>query len=119
MMTGVSALMAMRGARFWIRAGSSVLALGIVAAGGIVVWYRLVYNVWPGHGASARVHWCGRNYEYFGAPPQTWQQVSSHERLPIRAVGQYPPLGGHGRSCSLPPPPRHSGSPSARRCPAR
>jgi hypothetical protein len=40
MMTGVSALMAMRGARFWIRVGSSVLALAIVFA----VWYRLVYN---------------------------------------------------------------------------
>jgi hypothetical protein len=40
MMTGVSALMAMRGARFWIRIGSSALALAIVFA----VWYRLVYN---------------------------------------------------------------------------
>lgn len=44
MMTGVSALMAMRGARFWIRVGRSVLALAIVAAGGFAVWYHSVYN---------------------------------------------------------------------------
>jgi hypothetical protein len=93
MMTGVSALMAMRGARFWIRAGSGVLALAIVAAGGFAVWYRSVYNVWPGHGASARVHWCGRDYHYSGDPAQSWRQISSQAPWPIRQVGQYPPLG--------------------------
>jgi hypothetical protein len=89
MMTGVSTLMAMRGGRFWIRAGSSVLALAIVFVG----WYRLVYNVWPGMSASARVHWCGRNYEYFGGPAQNWRQISSQAPWPIHAVGLYPPLG--------------------------
>ena len=89
MMTGVSALMTMRGARFWIRAGSGVLALAIVFAG----WYRWVYNVWPGQGASARVHWCGRNYEHFGGPGRSWRQISSQERRPIHAVGMYPPFG--------------------------
>ena len=89
MMTGMSALLAMRGARFWIRVGSSVLAVAIVLTG----WYRLVYNVWPGRGASARVHWCGRNYEYFGGPAQSWRQISSQERWPVHAVAAYPPLG--------------------------
>ena len=46
-----------------------------------------------GPGASARVHWCGRDYESFGGPPQTWRQISSQQKLPIHAVGQYPPLG--------------------------
>jgi hypothetical protein len=89
MMTAVSALMAMRGARFWIRVGSSVLALAIVFVG----WYRLVYNVWPGQGASARVHWCGRDYESSGGPVQSHRQISSQTSWPIRAVGLYPPLG--------------------------
>jgi hypothetical protein len=70
----------------WIRAGSSVLALAIVFAG----WYRLVYNVWPGLGASARVHWCGRNYEYFGAPAQSWRQISSQAPWPIHTVWPVP-----------------------------
>jgi hypothetical protein len=26
-------------------------------------------------------------------PPQSWQQITSQERFPIHAVGQYPPLG--------------------------
>jgi hypothetical protein len=89
MMTGVSALMAVRGARFWIRVGSGVLALAIVFA----AWYRFVYNVWPGMGASARVHWCGRDYEHFGGPAQSWRQISPQTPRPIHAVGLYPPLG--------------------------
>jgi hypothetical protein len=39
------------------------------------------------------VHWCGRDYEYFGGPPETWRQLASQERTPIHAVSQYPPLG--------------------------
>lgn len=93
MMTGVSAIMATRGARFGIRVASGVLALMIVAAAGIAVWYRQVYNVWPGQGASSRVHWCGRDYESFGGPPRTWPQITSQEPVPVRTVGQYPPLG--------------------------
>ena len=89
MMTGVSGLAAVRGARFWIRAGSGVLALAIIFAG----WYRWVYNVWPGQGADARVHWCGRIYEDPGGPAQSWRQISPQSPLPIHVVGLYPPLG--------------------------
>jgi hypothetical protein len=92
MMTGVSAFMAGRGARLGIRVASSVLALMAVAAGGFAVWYRLAYNVWPGQQASARVHWCGRNYESSGGPPQAWPQITAQQHYPIRPVGPYPPL---------------------------
>jgi hypothetical protein len=71
-MTGVSAILAMRGPRFEIRAASGVLALTVVAPGGFAVWYRLACNEWPGQGASTRVHWCGPDHESFGGPPQTW-----------------------------------------------
>lgn len=60
---------------------------------GFAVWYRQAYNVWPGEGASARVHWCGRDYETSGGRPQTWQQITSTAPLPVHAVGWYPPLG--------------------------
>jgi hypothetical protein len=93
MMADVSAITAMRGGRLRAGVAWGVLALVAVAAGGFAVWYRTVYNVWPGQGASARVHWCGRDYESFGAPPQTWQQISSQQRSAIRPVGEYPPLG--------------------------
>jgi hypothetical protein len=93
MITGVNAIMARQGARFAIRVASGVLALMVVGAGGFAVWYRQAYNVWPGQGASARVHWCGRDYEFFGGPPLTWQQVTSREPAPVHAVGRYPPLG--------------------------
>ncbi len=85
--------MTLRGGRFWSRAGCGVLVLVVVAAGGVAVWYRQTYNVWPGQGVSARVYWCGRDYETGGGTPQTWQQISSRQRLPLHAVGQYPPLG--------------------------
>ena len=93
MMTSVSAIMATRGKRLWVKAVRGALALMVVAAGGIAVWYRHAYNVWPGQGASARVHWCGRDYESFSSTPQTRQQISSREHFLIRPVGQYPPLG--------------------------
>ena len=48
--------------------------------------------MWPGQEASTRIHWCGRDYESFGDPPQTQQQISSQEHFLIRVVGQYPPL---------------------------
>jgi hypothetical protein len=76
-----------------IRAASGGLALIAVAACGFAGWYRLTYNVWPGQGASARVHWCGRDYESFGGAPLTWPRVTSQAAVPVRAVGQYPPLG--------------------------
>lgn len=43
-MTGVSAILAMRGPRFGIRAASGVLAMTVVAPGGFAVWYRLACN---------------------------------------------------------------------------
>jgi len=93
MMTSVSAVMAMRGKRLRIKIVRGALALMVAAAGGIAVWYRHAYNVWPGQEASARVHWCGRDYESFSSAPQTRQQISSRQHFLIRPVGQYPPLG--------------------------
>jgi hypothetical protein len=91
-MAGVSTTPAMRGEGFWKRAAFGVLALTVVAAAGFAGWYRQTYNVWPGQGASGRVHWCGRDYQT-GGLPRSWQQITSQERFPIHAVGQYPPLG--------------------------
>ena len=71
---------------------SSTKILTVIAAGGTAIWYRHTYNVWPGQGASTRVHWCGRDYESFGGPPQTRQQISSRQHFLIHPVGEYPPL---------------------------
>ena len=92
MMTGVTTIPAMRGERFWIRVGKLAAALVVVAAGIFVLWYRGTYNVWPGQGASTRIHWCGRDYESFGGSPRTRQQISSQEHFLIRPAGQYPLL---------------------------
>ena len=89
MMTCVSASTAGHGTHFAARIAVGLLSLAVVAA----IWYRQTYNVWPGQEASARVHWCGRNYENSGGPPKTWQQITSQEPLPTRQVGRYPPLG--------------------------
>ena len=91
-MTGVSAITAWRGKRSWTGVAQRAVALVLVAAGIFALWYRMTYNVWPGQGASARVHWCGRNYESFGGPPQTQRQISSRDHFLIHPVGQYPPL---------------------------
>jgi len=91
-MSGVSAITAMRGARFWIRVAQRAVALVVVAAGIFALWYRQTYNVWPGQEASTRIHWCGRDYESSGGTPQTQRQISSQEHFLIRPVGQYPPL---------------------------
>jgi hypothetical protein len=48
MMTAVSAIMAIHGGRFWIKAGRAVLALAVVVAGGLAIWYRAAYHAWPG-----------------------------------------------------------------------
>ena len=89
MMTGVSASTTGHGTRLPARIAVGILALAVVAA----IWYRQTYKVWPGQEASARVHWCGRDYENSGGPAKTWQQITSQERLPIRPAGRYPPLG--------------------------
>jgi hypothetical protein len=92
MMTGVRAITAGRGKRFWTGVAQRAVVLVLVAAGIFALWYRMTYNVWPGQGASARVHWCGRNYESFGGPPQTQRQISSQDHFLIHPVGRYPPL---------------------------
>jgi hypothetical protein len=74
-----------------------LLTLSIVAAGGFSLWYRAYYNIWPGQDATARVHWCERDYQDDGPPIETWRQVSAGWRWPVRDVGRYPPLGLPGQ----------------------
>jgi hypothetical protein len=80
-----------RGARLRIWTGA-IVTLVVVGAACFTFWYRTVYNVMPGQGASDRVHWCGRDYEYEGAP-LTRQQAWSQAGRPPQAEGSYPPLG--------------------------
>jgi hypothetical protein len=92
MMTGVSAVPAAVGTRLAIRLALAFLVVVVVAAGFFTVVYRSTYNVWPGQGASARVHWCGRDYENSSGATMSWSDVSSNEPFPVQPVGQYPPL---------------------------
>jgi hypothetical protein len=71
----------------------SVVTLVTVAAAGFTLWYRAYYNIWPGQDATARVHWCERDYQNDGPPVETWRQVTAEFRWPVRDVGRYPPLG--------------------------
>src|ERR1017187_1437459 len=77
------------------RAAFTAVALIVLAAGGLVVWYRQTYYTWPGEGAADRVRWCRRDYQTDGVSPQGWRQITAQQRFPIRAVGWYPPLGPH------------------------
>jgi hypothetical protein len=74
-----------------------LIVLVFFAAAGFVAWYRAYYNVMPGQDATARVHWCERDYQNFGDPPQTWRQLTARSAYPVRAVGRYPPLGLPGQ----------------------
>jgi len=74
-----------------------LVVLAVFAVGGFVFWYRATYNILPGQDATARVHWCERDYQNFGDPPQTWRQVTNRASFPVRAVGRYPPLGWPGQ----------------------
>ena len=74
-----------------------MLAVMIVAALGLAVWYRATFNVWPGQSVSSRVRWCGRDYDDYGDPPQTLRQISAGQPYPVRLAGQYPPLAFSGR----------------------
>lgn len=89
----VRASTAKRGARLRNTVTQRAVALVVVAAGIFALWYRGTYNVWPGQSASTRIHWCGRDYETSGGPPQTLRQISSIDDFLLRPVGQYPPLG--------------------------
>jgi len=74
------------------RRGIKILAVTVaIAAGVTAIWYRAAFHAWPGQ-QMPRVHWCGRDYEYFGSQ-ETWAQITSQQRLPVRPVGGYPPLG--------------------------
>jgi hypothetical protein len=74
--------------RTWTEA--AVLLTVVVV--GFTLWYRTTYNVWPGQGASGRVHWCGRNYQDAG-PPLTRQRAEAQAQFPpLRAEGSYPSL---------------------------
>ena len=87
-MTAETATTAISGAR----RGIQILAIALaVAVGCAAVWYRAAFHAWPGQQVPV-VHWCGRDYEYFGTS-ETWAQITSQERLPVRPVGGYPPVG--------------------------
>ncbi|HLK78471.1 MAG TPA: hypothetical protein VKU77_33085 [Streptosporangiaceae bacterium] len=74
-----------------------VIVLAVVAAGGYALWYRSYYNIWPGQDATARVHWCERDYQNDGGTPETWRQVTAGSRFGVRGFGRYPPLGVPGQ----------------------
>jgi hypothetical protein len=94
-MISVSVMAGTRDAGRGVRLAAGVLALVVVVAGVFAVWYRATYSAWPGF-APGRVHWCGRDYQP-GETGQTWHQITAQELLPIRAEGQYPPLGWWGQ----------------------
>jgi hypothetical protein len=68
------------------------LMVVVLAAGAFVFWYRATYNVLPGQGASSRVHWCGRDYEWAGGT-STWAQLATQTGGHPALVAHYPPLG--------------------------
>jgi hypothetical protein len=74
-----------------------VVVLAIFTIGGFAAWYRAYYNIWPGQDATARVHWCERDYQNDGGTPETWHQVMAGSRFPVRGFGRYPPLGLPGQ----------------------
>lgn len=75
--------------RTWAEAG---VLLTVVVAVGFTLWYRTTYNVWPGQGASSRVHWCGRDYQDAGPPLTRLQAEAQAQFSSLRAEGSYPPL---------------------------
>jgi hypothetical protein len=113
MMTGVSTIVAVRGGPRWVSVARAAVVVVVVVAGGFTVWYRATYHALPGQQVPS-VHWCGRDYQT-GGPAQTWRQVTALERSPIRAVGQYPPLGWWGQELFAVSPPmvHRAGEPCA------
>jgi hypothetical protein len=93
----MSAMAATRRSPLLVTVAYSLLTLIVVGAGGFALWYRAYYNIWPGQDATARVHWCERDYQNDGPPTETWRQVSAEWRWPVRDVGWYPPLGLPGQ----------------------
>ena len=80
----------------------TLIVLVVFALGAFVFWYRATYNILPGQDATARVHWCERDYQNFGDPAQTWGQITDRNRYPLRDVGRYPPLGVPGQDLFAP-----------------
>ena len=69
-----------------------VIVLCAVLAG--TLFYRTIYNVWPGQGAGGRVEWCGRHYDGDGGgPAESLRQIQATYDASYRVVGDYPPLG--------------------------
>jgi len=60
---------------------------------GFSAWYRETYGVFPGQGASQRLHWCGRDYQALAGTAMTWRQISAQEPWPVHVVDLFPPLG--------------------------
>jgi hypothetical protein len=73
----------------------AALAVVLLAAAAVTVWYRGTYHIWPGQAAGSWVHWCGRDYENDEGPgsAETLRQVKAASTLPLLVAGDYPPLG--------------------------
>jgi hypothetical protein len=81
---------------FWRQAAARTIILELIAVGGLTLWYRATYHMWPGTGVPNVVHWCGRDYQGGISGPQTWAQITAQAPAAIKAVGNYPPFGpGH------------------------
>jgi hypothetical protein len=80
-----------------------VLMVVVLAAGAFVFWYRATYNVLPGQGASSRVHWCGRDYQWPGGT-STWAQLTAQTSARPTLAGHYPPLGDRAALYAQPRP---------------
>ena len=79
----------------WREPAAWTLIVLVFAAFGFVAWYRATYNVFPGQGADAQVHWCSRDYDAAGLPAVSLQQARAGATSPVRVVGAYPPLALH------------------------
>lgn len=72
---------------------SVALIAACLAFLGFSVWYRETYWVFPGQGASQRLHWCGRDYQELPGPSVTWREVSGQGPWPVHVIELFPPLG--------------------------
>jgi hypothetical protein len=93
----MSATAAERRSRFRADVIYCVLVLVLAVVGGFALWYRSYYNIWPSQDATARVHWCERDYQNDGGPTETWRQVTAGSPSSVRSFGRYPPLGVPGQ----------------------
>ena len=77
---------------FWRQAAARGIILGLIAVGGLTLWYGATYHVFPGMMPSV-VHWCGRDYQRGLPGPQSWAKITAQAPVAVRAVGSYPPIG--------------------------